>query len=140
MLGIFQIHPRQNRVQNWANLYKRGICLKLLHKARQASLVQNGCLRPKRRAAAAGDPLRCGQLLPLVRQTGRDLHLPGRAAGRVGGMSIAAVRSSTPPATDGGRMCTQSSGQTQTKMLKFYSEDLLVYAPTMWQSDPSASM
>ena len=109
-------------MQNWANLYKRGICLNLLYKARPARLVQNGCLRPKRRAAAAGDPPRCGKRLPPVRQTGRDLHLPGRAAGRVGGTSIAAVRSSTPPATDGGRMCTQSSGQTQTKMLKFSKE------------------
>ena len=40
-------------MQNWANLYKRGICLKLLHKARPARLVQtaacaqNEGLRPR---------------------------------------------------------------------------------------------
>ena len=112
-------------MQNWANLYKRGICLKLLHKARPARLVQNGCLRPKRRAAAAGDPPRRGKRLPPVRQTGRDLHLPGRAAGRVGGMSIAAARSSMTPATVGGRMCTQSSGQTATERDKIEQRKLV---------------
>ena len=56
-------------MQNWANLYKRGICLKLLHKARPARLVQTAAcaqneglrLRVIRRVVANGCR-RCGRL------------------------------------------------------------------------------